>query len=222
MTGLTATIDFRSEMQTPRLQLIRTGGVHMRDYIDGHKLYFSRQLIKEPSMSVFYRELRDCLPEAKFIMVMRDPRDNIRSILNRHRFRGDQPDLTREQWEGLSAAWRLIYDGSWLGLEGENYIDMHAARWNLIADDYLNNKDDMLLARYETFSQDKLGSIRALAQALELEEKHDIAHRVDVPFQPRGDKNVNLVEFFGDNLQRIESICGERLREFDYAPTIAQ
>ena len=102
-------------------------------------------------MSAFYRELRAHFPGAAFVMVIRDPRDNIRSILNRLKIPGDLQDLGPEHRGEITRAWELIVDGRWLGLRGDNYIEMLAERWNYITDSYLENEDDIRLVKYEDF-----------------------------------------------------------------------
>lgn len=40
---------------------------------------------------------------------------------------------------------------------------------------------------------------------------------MDKQFQPKGNDNVNLVEFFGEaNLKTIDKICGKRMKELGY------
>jgi hypothetical protein len=44
---------------------------------------------------------------------------------------------------------------------------------------------------------------------------------VDVQYQPRGDRGVSWLEFFGrENLRRIEGICGGRMAQLGYRPTL--
>ena len=56
-----------------------------------------------------------------------------------------------------------------------------------------------------------------LTGALELEPRHDVSAHLDVSFQPPGDRSVRWRDFFGANLERIERICADRMRELDYA-----
>ncbi|MGV2831201.1 hypothetical protein [Myxosarcina sp. GI1(2024)] len=60
-------------------------------------------------------------------------------------------------------------------------------------------------------------AIANLAERIGCECIDDISAQVNVQYQPRGARNVNLVEFFGiDNLRRIETICADRMKYFDY------
>lgn len=123
---------------------------------------------------------------------------------------------------GLRPEWRLGLDGKWQGLEGDNYIEVMAARWNLAADMYLDHNDEMILIRYEDFLKDKIGSIQQLATTLGLKPFKDISSKLDLEYQPRGDRNVTWIKFFGEkNLERIERICGSKMEPFGYPLSFA-
>jgi hypothetical protein len=216
-TGAPATLDLKREWRSPIIDGLKTGTLSMADFVRFHRLGFSRDIIKEPSLSPFYEELAEHFPQGKFVMVIRDPRDNIRSILNRFRIPGDLEQLNEKQFGQLPRAWQLIFDGGWLGLRGENYIEMLAQRWNYITDAYLSHKDGMLLCQYERFLTDKVGGISRLAEALDMPHRNDIADKVDVQYQPAGDRSVRWNEFFGDNLDRIERLCRDRMEAMGYA-----
>ncbi len=220
MTGLSVTLDLKREMRDPVIDGIKLGRLSMAEFVRLNRLDFSRDIIKEPSLSPYFHELCGSFPRAKFVMVIRDPRDNIRSILNRLKFPGSLPDITADQRTLLTPAWRLIIDGRWLGLEGRNYIEMLAHRWVYISNLYLANKDRMIPVVYEGFSKDKIGTLERLATALGLEKKHDVFRRVDVQFQPAGDRSVRWGDFYGpENLAAIESICAEGMRKLGYHPS---
>ncbi|NEP47097.1 MAG: hypothetical protein F6K35_51130, partial [Okeania sp. SIO2H7] len=112
---------------------------------------------------------------------------------------------------------KLIVDNKWLGLDGENYIEMLAYRWNFTSDVFLKNQEKMKLIRYEDFLQDKMGEIASLAEALKLKPSKDISDKVDIQFQGRGNREVKWYQFFGkNNLSRIDEICGESMRLLNY------
>jgi hypothetical protein len=220
MTGRSVTLDLKREMGHPVIDQIKLGRLSMAEFVRLNRLDFSRDIIKEPSLSPYYHELRRSFARAKFVMVIRDPRDNIRSILNRLKIPGSLEDITSDQRARLTPAWRLIIDGRWLGLEGRNYIEMLARRWVYISNLYLGNKDRMTSVVYEDFSKDKTGTLERLATTLGLEKKHDVSRRVDVQFQPAGDRSVRWGDFYGpQNLAAIESICADGMRRLGYEPT---
>ena len=185
-------------------------------FIREHKFYFSTALIKDPDLIFIYHQVRQCFPEAKFIFIVRDPRDNIRSILNRLNIPGNLPVLDPDSQQPTQA-WELILKGKLPEIRGNNYIEKLAGRWNLATDTYLNHSGDMVLIRYEDFVRDKVGSIGNLARQVNLEPIHDISEGVERQYGPRGDRQISYLDFFGvDNLRRIEMICDERMKYYGY------
>lgn len=216
MADLPITLDLKKEFADPVVDRLRTEALTMKDFVEHHRLDFSRPMIKEPSLTPFYRQLADFFPESKFVIVVRDPRDNVRSILNRLGIHGNLDSVPAEARPKITRAWQLILDGEWLGIPGTHYIDKLAHRWNFTTDIYLANADEIILSRYEDFLADKPGEIKRLADALGLPARNDICSKVDIQFQPAGDHTVTWHDFFGENLERIESICAERMEAMGY------
>ncbi|WP_259048521.1 sulfotransferase [Salinibacter ruber] len=183
-----------------------------------HPLLFSRDLIKEPGFTFLYPNLKELFPNGKFVMVVRDPRENIRSILDRHKLPGHHRQLSGEQLQDISPEWKQVLYGSWMGLEGDTYIDMLAARWKAAAQVYLNHSERIELIRYEDFCAGKVEAIRELADRLCLPQEKEIRDDVDTKFQPRGsNRGVQWTDFFGDeNLARIESYCRPEMEKIGY------
>jgi hypothetical protein len=218
MTGTPATIDLRLEMWSPTIDRVKAGTLPFAQFVERNRLAFSRPLVKEPALTFFYDELATYFPESQFVMVIRDPRDNIRSLFNRRGIPGNLSALPREKVAPLLRAWHLMLDNSWLDIPGGTYVEAQAHRWNHAIDLYERHRARSILCRYETFREDKVGEIRRLARELDLAEKHTIDDRVDVQFQPSGDNRGSWSDFFGaHNLSRIETICGERMERFGYA-----
>ena len=100
-------------------------------------------------------------------------------------------------------------------------MDMLADRWKTAATVYIEHESSMRLVRIEDFLNDKVDTIQALAADLELSSTRDISDRVDVQYQPRGNRDVTWREFFGvDNLRRIERTCKPEMEKFGYSPSI--
>ena len=218
ISGVPVALDLKREFKNPSTDRLRSGELSMAEFVRLNRLDFSYQIVKEPALTPFYRELRAYFPRSRFVTVIRDPRDNIRSILNRVRIAGNLNEIPADAENITSAAWKLVMDGRWMGITSNHYIDQLAERWNLTSDVYLESRDDILMCKYETFLQDKQAEIIRLAQALDLPTKHDIADKVDRPFQPPGDHNVTWLDFFGkENIRRIERICGDRMKVLGYA-----
>jgi hypothetical protein len=222
MTDLSVSIDLIKEdlyrHQTyPR---IRTGKISFSKFLAMNRLSFSRDIVKEANLTIFYDELITHFPQSKFVFIVRDPRDNIRSQLNLMGIPGDLPQLGSIHLKNLPRGWDIIIDGRWLGLKGENYIEILAARWNLMVDVYRDQANNMTLVRYEDFMTDKVKEIARLAGNLGLAQVNEITNKVNLQFQPRGNRLVSRKSFFGsDNLDRIERICSERMHFLNYQHT---
>ena len=102
------------------------------------------------------------------------------------------------------------------GVRGGNYIERLSRRWSLMARMYLDNQERMRLVRYEDFLGDKMGVIVGLAGELGLKPVNDITGRVSFQFQPAGDRNVDLEDFFGDNLGAVERVCHVEMASLGY------
>jgi hypothetical protein len=218
LVGLPTTIDLPSEMECPTFHQVRQGIFSFQDFIQKNKLEFSRKLIKVPELVFLYPELKTFFPKAKFVFIVRDPRANIRSILNRLNIPGQLAAIDRKDFPEITPTWALALDNAWLNLPSDHYIHDLARRWSYIAQVYLQNPEDFVLVRYEDFCRDKLAQLKTLALALNLEPKHDVSVWLDYQFQPRGDQQVNWQNFFGDNLSRIEATCQQEMTLFGYAP----
>lgn len=187
-------------------------------FVQRHRRLFSAKVIKEPDLVFFLDDLTACFPASKMVFLLRDPRDNIRSILNRLNLPGSQEQLTEPQFANLpSQLWRIVMEGTLFGTQGNSYIETMALRWRKMVELYESRSDRILLLRYETFLEDKVGCIGRLADQLDLRATTDISSAVDTQYQPRGDRSTRPLEFFGrSNLAVIERVCGEKMRQYGY------
>ena len=140
-TGLSVTLDLQREVDEPTFPRVRTGGMSFDDFIRRNRLDFSRRIVKEPNLTLFPRELRDRFPESPIVFIIRDPRDNIRSILDRLGLPGDCDCLGDERWATVSEAWRTVLDNRWLGIEHEHYVAQLAGRWRFAAETHRASAD---------------------------------------------------------------------------------
>ena len=192
--------------------------INTKAFIDRNKFNFSNKIIKEPHLSVFYDELYEQFPDAKFVMIVRNPIDNIRSILDRLNINGNKDKLDLLDMNKIFHSWNLLFDNSWIGGNTSNYIEVLAERWNIIINNYLVNKDNMILIKYEDFINDKKGVIEKLAQDLNLPLVNDISGILDVQHQSKGKRReISPVDFFGqENIGRIKLICSENITKLGY------
>lgn len=196
---------------------LKAGEVPFQSFVRRNASELSRDIIKEPNLTFFYEELKRTFPRARYLMIVRDPRQNIRSILNRLQLPGHLESLDKEWMARVHPNWKADIEGKWLGLAGDNYIEVLAARWNLCADVYLKHPHEMVLVRYEDFNADKAAVIADIAHTLGLPAKRDIRTEVDRQYQPRGNRAVALDSFFGPtNLARIAGSCRDRMARFGY------
>ena len=214
--GLSKTVDI-PEIWWPTLKDLLTGKVCLTNFAKKYPHRFATQVIKEPGLTFFFNKLVDLHPYASFLFVVRDPRVNIRSLLNRMSIPGNLEKLDIEKCK-IEKSWKPIFDSQIWNLGNyTHYIDILAARWNRTSDVYLKHTNDMILIRYEDFIADKVGTIESLASKLHIKQKHEISEKVNIQYQPRGQREISFIDFFGKkNLSRIEDICGRQMKKFDY------
>jgi hypothetical protein len=175
--------------------------------VDRYKLYFARDVVKEPQMTFFADAVMKRFPEAQFVFVVRDPRSTIRSWLNHRQLPGHIEKLGAIR-NRLPRLYRASLDADVWGVPEENYVGILAERWSRAAEAYLRHHDQMVLVRYEDFVKDKVGTVQRLAEQLGVEEEQSIEDRVNIQYQPRGNRSIPWEEFFSaQNLARIEDRC---------------
>jgi hypothetical protein len=217
-TRSSVTLDLRNEQTAhPTFVRCRLGHVPFAELVRRNRLDFSRDIVKEPNLSLLYDDLVGYFPRVRTALVVRDPRDNIRSQLNWLRLPGDLAAVDERHRRTLTTVQRSVLDAGWLGLPGANYVDALARRWNAVADVYLRHSERVRLVRYEDFCRDKVATVGRLAAELGMAAVRDISADVDRQYQPRGDRSASWPEFFGpENLARITTRCAERMRMLEY------
>ncbi len=217
LTGKSVTLDIEPLWRSPDLALFRREKP-FSEFVKKNRYMFSREIIKEPWLTFFYDELNNVFPQAKYVFIVREPRNNIRSILNRLGLPGNLDKLPHELFERLEPRWQIVLMGDLLDIPDNHYISVLAYRWVRAVQVYLEHKDAMSLVRYEVFESDKEKAIQQLADRLALPPKQSIASLLNKPFQPPGNRRMPLEQFFGKkNLERIKEICGDYMKLFDYS-----
>lgn len=215
--ALSVTLDFWPRLRRPStLAAVHDGRLSFDRFVHRFRADFSRDVIKDPHLTFLYPQLAERFPEARYVMVVRDPRENIRSILNRLGLPGDRDDLGPGDYRRMRPLWEAILKAPWLDVDG-NYIQRLAGRWSLGAGVYRRHVDRMQLIRYEDFLTDKEAAIEELADRLGVPRAGSIADRLDTRYQPQGDRDVDWLDFFGrKNLGIIESVCEREARALGY------
>lgn len=218
-TGRSVTLDIVRSIKRPGSGILRRYGVEgFDDHIYRYRREFSNMIVKEPGLTFDFHQLKAYFPRARFVMIIREPKDNIRSILNRLKLPGDLSSLNVEEWPELrrSPAWRINLDSSWLGYCQKTYVDSQAYRWRLAAETYFSNSESFVLVRYEDFLDDKVISVETLAESLGLQVIGDISGVIDNQYQPKGQRVSDYNNFYGENLKYIEEHCASLAKELGY------
>ena len=215
---LSVTLDFWPRLRRPAtLAAVHSGALPFDRFVRRFRADFSRDVVKDPHLTFLYPQLSQRFPRARYVMVVRDPRDNIRSILNRLGLPGDRAELPPEAYRSMRPLWEAILRSPWLGIEPGNYVERLASRWSLAADAYLEHASDIELIRYEDFLADKAAAIAGLADRLGIVRRASIEDKLDTRYQPPGDRDVGWGAFFGPNLAPLERRCSTAARALGYA-----
>lgn len=215
-TGRRAHIDFLGACE-PYLTPLLQGDTPLDQFVRLNAWPFSASILKEPSLTFVAPELMDYFGVDKAIFILREPYQNIRSILNRVGLPGDAVDLTSFLDSLPNPTWTSILTGRDLGLEHYDYIQVQAFRWLRSAEIFLAHPDRFVPLRYEDFRADKEGSIRGLAANFGLTITQDFSHLLDHQFQRAGNSAVDPHVFFGKrNHALIAEICGPTAARLGY------
>lgn len=215
--GLSVSIDMLMETDRPLFPRVHAGELSFAEYVRRNRFEFSHAVVKEPNLTLLYPWIAEAFPESPVVFVVRDPRDNLRSLLGSLGLPGDARAIDPADWARLNPTWRRVLDGHWLGIPGEHYVDQLAGRWLRCVQTYRSHAAAMQRCRYEDFQADKEGELRRLAEALGLPVVAAVRDWLDEPFQPSGGPARGWREFFGDdNLARIEAICGAEMEALGY------
>lgn len=216
-TGKSLTLDLkRNRKLIQTFDEMLAGKVTVEKFINMHKYEFSREIIKEPGLTMLFQELQAHYNHKPAVFIIRDPRDNIRSILNRLKIPGD---LSQNPDPGLiPPAWQKVIDHyGQTPVEMIHYIEKMAWRWNDFAGMARACDDHIIVLKYEDFLKDKKKHIEDLAINCGYMIVKDISSQVDRQFQPGGDSSAKWLDFFGpENLKKIETICNENMKFFEY------
>jgi hypothetical protein len=217
-SGKSVTIDLYKEIFNPEFQTLPQNLDGFGTFIKKNRVDFSRAIIKEPNLTLFYPQLQRRFPKSRFVFIVRQPHDNIRSILDNLNLRGDLDYAVDELSPNVTKAWRYVLDNRWCMATDAHYISSLCARWNYMVDVFLENQSLFKLVRYEDFKADKKDMIHQLARRLGLTIVNDISDLVSRQYQSRGaNRGIDVGAFFGaHNFQMITAQCGNRMKHLGY------
>lgn len=191
-------------------------GQPLRNFWRGHRRLFEGRIIKDPDFVSLVPDLQEMFPEAVFVFVVRDPRDTIRSILNRLKLPGNPGGFDLSS-ASLPALWNGLLRGEEPGAQGDNYVEVLAHRWVRASELAVGESSRDVLVKYEDFCRDKVGIISELARHLGYSKLSRIEHLVDVQYQPKGDNSARWKDYFGkESLAQIERIVEPHMEKFGY------
>ncbi|MCH8532311.1 MAG: sulfotransferase [Saccharospirillum sp.] len=220
LAGLSASSDPMYQIDVgvgkgPRNALYR-GDITLAEVWKRYRQCFNGELVKDPNFPFFIDELFALFPTTKQVFIVRDPRDNIRSILDRLSLNGQTQEIDHA-YQSVTGTWRNVLEGYKPTLPGTGHLEKMAWRWRVCTENYLAQKNNMTLIQYEAFRQNKKSEIESLAHQLGLECKHDISGLIDVQYQPKGKHISDWESYFGpDSLNSINEIVGPYLGVFGY------
>jgi len=212
-TDLRLITDFAGAREPYIGELIR-GDTPIAAYIKRNAWAFSADIVKEPGLTFVAPALMAHFARSRAVTVVRNPWNNIRSLLERLDLRGDA-DRVIPGSRHINRTWQSILAGADLGLPPGHYIDILATRWLRAAEIPGRLDARNIVIRYEDFAPEKQASIEALAKALDLPVVADISAKLEHAFQPRG-RGTDPRAFFGKNYERIGAICGPRALQLGY------
>jgi len=174
-------IDFLREIRRPMLTLVELGEMSFSEYVNRNTYFFRKRIIKECNLTPFVEELRCEFPSAPIVHIVRDPRDNIRSLLNRV---GIAPRESRPKAGELPPGWRRVIPPAVLEAGGFEVVGHLARRWSSLNANAVNRDKRQLVVRYEDFCCRKRETIRGLAAKLDLPVRADVSEYLNFQFQP--------------------------------------
>lgn len=178
--------------------------------------FFRSTVIKDPHFPMMLSDVRSVFPNMKLVAIVRDPRDTIRSILNRLDLPGDPSSVALDEID-LPFGWKSLLKGEYPDIEGNDYIEVLANRWNLIATCLFDNKEKSFLIKYEEFKKNKQAAIEELARELGYLKLRSSKNIQDKQFQPKGDSNVSWPDFYNSKqINKINMICAPMMEKFNY------
>ncbi len=177
---------------------------------------FRCRVIKEPNFTFLYPQLKSLLPRSKFVFVVRDPAENLRSIAERLTLSAEDLSNHIRVTDSFAEGWRGVFDDSYLyrcDVERLTCGQILALRWRLAAQVYLQQPNDFFLIRYKDFVANKVSTIERLAGLLSQPVVNDISALVNVPFQAAGARKLQLP---AQTRRDLWDVVGQEAVKFGY------
>ncbi|MEP2448768.1 MAG: hypothetical protein ABJI69_16160 [Balneola sp.] len=206
--GLTFTDDFPYHLGD--FDKVLNKQVTLEDYVNLHSYEFSKDLIRFPDQPEAVDMARKYFDKKKYLLTVRNPVDNIRSILGRLKIPGDLNFLDLNTLE---------LHPNWIKMLGqkEHYIESIATCWFNTYNSFYPFDSECILFKYEDFLSNKIDYIDLKVNELGFERVNSIQDIINVQYQPKG-PSVNSTDFFSKkNLERIYTITGDLMTKYGYS-----
>ena len=133
LTDRKLTSDFTHEDAADYRTRVFDRDIPFADLVRRHKRQFGGEIVKDPNLSFFLDELRSAFPAARLVFISRDPREQVRSLLDWMGLPGDRDEVDVVSKPALAhhENRRMLLEGRWPRVEGRNYVERLAARWRV-------------------------------------------------------------------------------------------
>jgi len=191
-----------------------------RIYAQHHDLTH-KIIIKEPTGSMGCDIIASCLPQSKIIILMRDGRDVLDSVLDSQE----------------SSGWELEHGHLKITKElRQEFLEKHANNWNRLVKILMKTydshpKERRILIRYEDLLKNTFEELKKIYEFLEIDIKNELIEELikkydfeKIPENERGKGQFRRFatpgkwkeNFTKEEEKTIEKMIGETLRQFGY------
>ncbi|SDW83771.1 sulfotransferase [Aequorivita viscosa] len=207
-SGKSVTID-TPLLWHPYSTQIKSGVLNLGQHVNNNPYPFSKDIIKEPGASLMINYIKDYFELQRYVFIVRNPFDVIRSILNRLGLEGNEVILNIDS---VNKNWQPMF------VDGENYVKKLADIYvKVYSQDHYLNHPNCVLVKYEDFKNNKESFIDDLCDSLELKKVNSIKNIKNKQFQPKGKQVDDFRAYFGKtNYNIILNTTIKQLEYFDY------
>lgn len=162
-----------------------------------------RLLLKSPGHTARIREILEIFPDARFVMIVRDPYRVIHSVRKSR--------LTLSSIESLQS--RVVL--------GRTLDDAILTRFSRLFAAFIEARDaipegHIVTVRYEEFRQDVTGTIRHIYDALDLGDYDAVAPLYEARAAAAAGYETNTLSYDPDLIPRIDAACGPYFDAYGY------
>lgn len=188
---------------------IKSGILDLGQHVKNNPYPFSKDIIKEPSASLMIDFIKCYFELQRFVFIVRNPFDVIRSILNRLNLTGNGVVLNIDS---VNKNWQPMF------VDGENYVKKLADIYvKVYSQEHYLNHPNCVLVKYEDFKHNKECFIDDLCDSLGLKKVNSIESVKNKQFQPKGKQVDDFRAYFGEtNFNLILKTTIKQLEYFDY------